>query len=841
MKRATIFLFTLLFYNLLHATDYTWTGGAATGNWSELANWNPGVPGGVTGDKLFITGATYPAMTNDHVFAFGQLIFDPGTASRTISGTTNCVFYAQSQAIQNSSGNIQTIDFPFQIGNNASGDEVSFVTGNGLVLNKAIDLRGNTLTLEGNNTYSPVRLYDAITATSGMLKIRNGAYLEIGSGGSVANTTIYMVGSRVKFEGTGTLGLGTKIELQDNGELDLNGKIIESLSINDQNSNTIKIGSGSLKIVGDDNSDLSTTTITGESSGSIIKLGAGTLTIANAAAYSGEINVNSGSVVVNNNPLDIAKLSVASGATFTANVNVSAVNLNVQGNLHIESGKTITASGVVNITGAVTGGGSIHLANDAQIVATSLPLPSYFTNTENAEVVVAAGTTLTLSSSQSVPKLRLVCDETNGQAALNLTNSSSLTVSGTTTVEQTLGSIRNYYLSSPTGSAPTASAPTTFYTYKENTNSSSISDYWVSGGTIAAGSGFITSAANTNLKLTFTGNLNNGDVSVGLTHGGQIKTGFNLVGNPYPSFIDIENLDFTNLEKTVWVRTVNAGSYIFSTVNGSSGVGTFGVSEVLPPLQAFWVRCTSATTLTFTNSIRTTGAVKLKAPSKSGSNVLRLVASNGSRSDESVIYFNENAKYTYDDYDSRKMSNDNSSIPEIYSMASGQQLVINGMPAVRLNEEIPLGFKTGVAGTGFSIKATELPVLGSGVSVILKDGNVETDITGGNAYIFSSPATDTYNRFSIIFRSSNIPASDNNPVDDGRFCVLTGPDKVLKVVAPVPDNSKVIICGLSGQQMKMLSIQNGFAQTETTAFTPGVYTVRIYNADSVITKKIILK
>lgn len=350
-----IFLFTLLFYNLLHATDYTWTGGAATGNWSELANWNPGVPGGATGDKLFITGATYPAMTNDHVFAFGQLIFDPGTASRTISGTTNCVFYAQSQAIQNSSGNIQTIDFPFQIGNNASGDEVSFVTGNGLVLNKAINLRGNTLTLEGDNTYSPVRLYGAITATSGILKIRNGAYLEIGSGGSVANTTIYMVGSRVKFEGTGTLGLGTKIELQDNGELDLNGKIIESLSINDQNSNTIKIGSGSLKIVGDDNSDLSTTTITGESSGSIIKLGAGTLTIANAAAYSGEINVNSGSVVVNNNPLDIAKLSVASGATFTANVNVSAVNLNVQGNLHIESGKTITASGVVNITELLPG------------------------------------------------------------------------------------------------------------------------------------------------------------------------------------------------------------------------------------------------------------------------------------------------------------------------------------------------------------------------------------------------------------------------------------------------------------------------------------------------------
>lgn len=840
MKRATLFLLTLLFYSLLCATDYTWTGGAANGNWSESANWNAGLPTGESGDKLFITGNTYPLMTNDHVYAFGQLIFESGTISRVISGTTNCVFYAQSQAIQNSSGNIQTIDFPFQIGNNASGDEVSFVTGEGLVLNKAVNLRGNTLTLEGNNTNKPVKLYGAITATSGFLKIRNGAYLDICDGGSISNTTIYMVGSRLKFEGTGSLGAGSKIELQDNAELDLNGKEIGAQSINDQNNNALSIGTGKLIIDGSDDSDLSTTIITSATAGRIVKEGSGTLTIASAVMFRGQITVNSGNVVANSNALDMSVLSVANGATFTAHVNVSVVDLNVQGNLYIESGKTLTATGVVNIGGTVTGGGTVHLANDAQIVTTSLPLPSYLSNTENAEVVVASGTTLTLSSSQLVPKLRLICDETNGQAAINLANSSSLTVTGTTTVEQTLKSIRNYYLSSPTGTTPTASAATTFYTYNENTNSPTSADYWQAGGTISVGKGFIAKATGADLKLTFTGNLNTGDVPVTLTYGGQIKTGFNLVGNPYPSFIDIENLDFTNLEKTVWIRTVNAGSYVFSTVNGASGVGTFGATHILSPLQGFWVRCSAATTLTFTNNVRTSGTEKLKVASVANSTLLRLVVSNGVHIDESVLYFNKKAVDTLDDYDSRKMSNENSSAPEIYTMLDGQELAINGMSAIRLNESIPLGFRTGVAGADFSIKAIEVPNPGSGLKVILKDGIQETDITAGNEYKFSSEVTNAINRFSIIFRSADAPTS-LNPVVDNAFKVIFTPDKLLKVVAPVADNGKVAIYGLLGQCVRVLTVQNGFARTGTDDFAPGVYTVQIFDADRLVTKKIAIK
>ena len=113
---------------------------------------------------------------------------------------------------------------------------------------------------------------------------------------------------------------------------------------------------------------------------------------------------------------------------------------------------------------------------------------------------------------------------------------------------------------------------------------------------------------------------------------------------------------------------------------------------------------------------------KLKAPSasKSVQQLLRLQVSNGTNSDETVVYFNPNASNGLDDYDSPKMTNANAAIPEIFTQVGTESLVINGLNNTASNRELPLGFTAGQAST-FNIKATEISNFDSDTQIVLRD------------------------------------------------------------------------------------------------------------------------
>ncbi|MFZ4799255.1 MAG: hypothetical protein ACOYMA_17280, partial [Bacteroidia bacterium] len=105
--------------------------------------------------------------------------------------------------------------------------------------------------------------------------------------------------------------------------------------------------------------------------------------------------------------------------------------------------------------------------------------------------------------------------------------------------------------------------------------------------------------------------------------------------------------------------------------------------------------------ITIVNLFGAKNVTPTKAPTLSNSTqqVLRLQVSNGTNNDEAIIIFNEDALNGYDDFDSPKMSNGNVAIPEIYTMAGSEQLVINGLNSITTNEVVPLGFYTGQANT----------------------------------------------------------------------------------------------------------------------------------------------
>jgi len=435
------------------------------------------------------------------------------------------------------------------------------------------------------------------------------------------------------------------------------------------------------------------------------------------------------------------------------------------------------------------------------------------TITDNATasaLYINAGGKLTLNSTKilEVTTFNIQSDATGTGTFID---NGTLTAT-TTKVEQYLTSGRNWYLSSPVSSAPRSviSTSSSVVRYNEPT-----CEWLTESSTLTPAKGYIAITPSSSSVITFTGDLNNGTKTIALTRTPTVaKSGFNLVGNPYPSYLNWSDVVKNNIEPTLWYRTKSANSYVFDTYNAVSGIGTSlgltTVSNRIPPMQAFWVRVLAgqtAATLTFENSMRVHADVvgnRFKAPATNNQEqkVLKIQVSNGTNSDEAIILFNEKASNSYDDYDSPKMANGSVTIPEIYTTIGVEKLVINGLKNVDENTEIPLGFSTGESNS-FSIKASEIQNFDENTQIILKDNelNTEKEITDGSIYNFSSGVSNTNNRFSIIFKSATLTTSLDNQVND-KISISRVYNKILINYSGVIDtNNSVIIFNAIGQKL----------------------------------------
>lgn len=157
-------------------------------------------------------------------------------------------------------------------------------------------------------------------------------------------------------------------------------------------------------------------------------------------------------------------------------------------------------------------------------------------------LTVNAGKDFTIASDTQfvAGDLLLKSDAANGTATL--IDIGTLTVEGTTQVEQYLTVNRPFwYLSSPLSSSTTttftnAEHPNLVLHYNETT--SSYSGVLATNTNLAVGKGYVVMLSDTSDGVyTFTGgNVNTGNIMIRATRTGTtaLKRGFNLIGNPYP-------------------------------------------------------------------------------------------------------------------------------------------------------------------------------------------------------------------------------------------------------------------------------------------------------------------
>ncbi len=438
-------------------------------------------------------------------------------------------------------------------------------------------------------------------------------------------------------------------------------------------------------------------------------------------------------------------------------------------------------------------------------------------------------------------------------------------ISGTFKVQQYLSSARNWYISSPVVGAAVPTGKTYFGYEESGDNASRVvdgeTDYWkayAASTVLTVGKGYIAQPTEAT-TLEFTGTaLNNGDKSINLTRTtGKTKEGFNLVGNPYPAFINIDNLQSNNdILQTYWIRS-NNGSYIFDTYNIPSAISTglsgLKVSKFIPPMQAFWLRVASGKTSASVNLLNANKGHqddsnnKFRAPSKISAlnKILRLEVTNGTNRDETVLYSNENALDSYDIYDSPKFSNALDIVPEIYTIVGTEELVINGMQSIPLDTEIPLGFRTQENAQTFVVKATEFSGFDSNVKVYIKDNqnllNPETELTAGTDYSFTSDATDNTTRLSVIFKSTGA-VTGCNLADNNKIAIFADNNKhiTINIGSGVNKPYSLMVYNAVGQKI----VED---QTANSVFTlnkdleSGVYFVKMDIDGKQTTNKVVIK
>ncbi len=484
------------------------------------------------------------------------------------------------------------------------------------------------------------------------------------------------------------------------------------------------------------------------------------------------------------------------------------------------------------------------------------------------QVTVTSGT-LSLTGN-----LLLRSDVVNGPPTI-LTNGGSLSVTGTSAVELCLTggggatpNARFWYVSSPLTNASssnfeileTANPLNKLWSYTEADNSyarlASANPV-----TLTPGMGYV---ARMGASKTFTLSgtaLNDGDRNITITRandnglGTNPKRGFNLVGNPYPSYLNIHSsflhVGTLNLETSIWYSSFNILNNLmaFDTFNASNGeqisLGTNGpiFSSNMPPMQAFWVRASTdglSGNLALNNSMRShqTLSNRLRSTRTAEIQKVRLQISNGQAIDQALIGFYSESMDGYDNFDSHKLTNDNALIPEIYTLAGTEKVAINSLAAPLTGQkELVLGFKTETGGS-FSLKAIEIQNLEADQNVVLHDKKLHIlhDLKLNPEYSFTSDSVNTTDRFSIVIGKTPTAVGVINELD---FDVWSDGNNRLVVQAGSAKPIKINVYSLLGQETYSAT---SFSSKTTLMhqFKPGVYIVKVKHEGCSVSRKVII-
>ncbi|MDD4374710.1 MAG: T9SS type A sorting domain-containing protein [Bacteroidales bacterium] len=382
-------------------------------------------------------------------------------------------------------------------------------------------------------------------------------------------------------------------------------------------------------------------------------------------------------------------------------------------------------------------------------------------------------------------------------------------------------------------------SPGTWVNYKNTTTSPTFAEVNVSDNFVA-GKGYLVSYQTATVEKTITGTPNTGDHSFRLENDDGAKAwdytaGWNLIGNPYPSFIDWYLVDHTATSKfqdvyAYWYNPNKVGGANYEYIDGSSA------DAYIAPFQGFFVLVKMEAddlNFTFTNDMRTHFESGIgKAKETQG---LRLRLGNETFYDETSITQQNESQHTRDRLDALKMYSFDSQVPQLYSFsADGAQLAINSIPTANAGSPVALAALFPAEGTyTISLQQNDESLAASGLFLEDRLLGVFHKIVDA-PYVFLGDAGESADRFYLHFGMVDLPensiASNILIWQQGDILMLTGMD----------DFTQLQLFDINGRLILNTTLNPAAQQQIAAPKTAGVYMVRLIGANQMITEKVVV-
>jgi hypothetical protein len=350
------------------------------------------------------------------------------------------------------------------------------------------------------------------------------------------------------------------------------------------------------------------------------------------------------------------------------------------------------------------------------------------------------------------------------------------------------------------------------------------------------------SALNANTakgKLRFKGAVPTTDISIVIT---DSPNSFNLIGNPYPSFISantfLDEAEAQLSEQTIWFWDKANAEYI--TVNSTSG-------RFISPAQGFFVKSkTGGGTVTFTEAMQSHQASATFNRIENVRPEIQLNITNNGISKNTAIYYYDNKSTGFDNgYDSSVFAGIESSLAvytKLVSNTDARNLAIQTLPKSDYeNMVIPVGVKA-AANSEITFSANTLH-LQEGLNVYLEDrlNNTFTRLDIENAE-YKTTVSDVINenRFYLHTKAASALSISTEFLD--AVTIYKTDNYNLRINGLQKGSATISIFSVIGKNIMNTSFEaSSVKNIALPNLASGVYIVKLQTEEGSLNKKIILE
>ena len=368
--------------------------------------------------------------------------------------------------------------------------------------------------------------------------------------------------------------------------------------------------------------------------------------------------------------------------------------------------------------------------------------------------------------------------------------------------------------------------------------------------TLDAGTGYRAASTN-NSTFEFVGTVNTGNINVPVVVSGPTYPEWNLVGNPYPSYITLA--DFLTANSSLLAApSVGIYGYDGNAANGwtiwNQAYSDLNPNAVITPGQGFLVASVAGGgNISFTPAMRTVGNSDDFIVGRNNISYFKLNLTNDSDVYHSEFYVSDNASLGLDPgYDARTFGSVAPSF-SIYSQLveenDGTDMAVQAISNsdISNNAIIPLGINA-AAGQQLTISLSN-NLLPSDVDIYLEDRQNNTfTLLNDNDYTLTT-ATDLQGigRFYLRFNQGTLSV-DETGLDTIQVLSLDNPKRIM-VKGQILEATEFTLYDIRGREVLRKHLKEGTTTNtiDTNQFTKGVYLVQLKNTNNVVSKKLIIR